>query len=351
MINFLKIILFPFLPFYAATIAVRNWMFDKGLFKDKKVDAVVISVGNLTIGGSGKTPLVIYLLELIKEQGLKVGVLSRGYGRNSKGYILVSDGKTIFSSVDKCGDEIYQTVTECSIPGAVSENRVSGARRFIKETGVKVIVLDDAYQHRWIYRDINLLVIEQKFLLSRNFLVKNLIPTGNLREPLNSIKRADVVIINRKFSSEENIPADLEGFFEGKKKFLAHYKAMCFVDIKRKIDHPLKEFVGQKSLVVSGIANPLSLLNVLNQNGVNTENRIVFRDHKNYSNKEIQSIRKKFYNTNSHSVITTQKDAVKLVGFSKEFDDIDIFYLKIKIEMSDHDSFNKFIIDKINLNQ
>jgi tetraacyldisaccharide 4'-kinase len=78
---------------------------------------------------------------------------------------------------------------------------------------------------------------------------------------------------------------------------------------------------------------------------------MIFIDHKNYSNKEIQAIRKNFYNTNSHSVITTQKDAVKLVGFSKEFDDIDIFYLKIKMEMSDEESFNKFILDKLNLNQ
>ena len=349
LINFLKIILFPFLPFYAVTVKVRNWMFDKGFFKERKVKAAVISVGNLTVGGSGKTPLVIYLLELLKNQGFNAGVLSRGYGRTSKGYLLVSDGKEIFTSVDKCDDEIYQTVSECGIPGAVSENRAEGANRFINETGVKVIVLDDAYQHRWIHRDINLLVIEQKFLLSRNFLVKNLFPTGNLREPLSSVKRADAVIINRKFSSVENIPEDLLVYFEGKKLFVANYKAIGFVDVKRKIDHPLNEFIGQKSLVVSGIANPHSLLNVLNQNGVNTENRMVFMDHKNYSNKEIQSIRKKFYNTNSHSVITTQKDAVKLVKYSKEFDDIDIFYLKIKIEMSDEDSFNKFIIDRINL--
>ena len=351
MINFLKIILFPFLPLYAGTVAFRNWMFDKGYFKDKKVDAGIISVGNLTLGGSGKTPLVIYLLNLLKAKGLKAGVLSRGYGRISKGYLLVSDGTTVFSSVEQCGDEIYQTVTECGIPGAVSEKRVAGAQRFIKETGIKVIVLDDAFQHRWIYRDINLLVVEQKFLLSRNFLVKSLFPTGNLREPLDSIKRADAVIINRKFSSAENIPDDLKGYLENKKIFQANYKAIGFVDIKRKLDHSLEEFIGQKSLVVSGIANPFSLLNVLNQNGVNTENRMIFRDHKNYSNKEIQSIRKKFYNTNSHSVITTQKDAVKLVKFSKEFDDIDIYYLKIKIELSDEDSFNKFIIDKIKLNQ
>ena len=351
MINFLKIILFPVIPVYAFVVAVRNWLFELKIFKERRVNAVIISVGNLTVGGSGKTPLVIYLLDFLKKYGLKTGVLSRGYGRNSRGYKLVSDGQEIFTSVGQCGDEIYQTVSECHVPGAVCENRVKGAEKFIREIGVNVIVLDDAFQHRWIYRDLNVLVCEQKFLLCRNFLVKNLFPTGNRREPFTSVKRADVVIINRKFSAEENIPVNLKKYFEGKKIFKANYEAIGFVDIKRKIDHQIEEFKGQKSLLVSGIADPSSLINVLDKNGVNTENQMIFVDHKNYSNKEIQSIRKKFYNTNSHSVITTQKDAVKLVGFSKEFDDIDIFYLKIKMVMSDEQSFIKFILDKLNLNE
>jgi tetraacyldisaccharide 4'-kinase len=344
-------ILFPIIPVYALAVALRNWLFEIKIFKEKRVDAVIISVGNLTIGGSGKTPLVIYLLDLLNKYGLKTGVLSRGYGRRSRGYKLVSDGEKILTTVDQCGDEIYQTVSECHVPGAVCENRVKGAEKFLSQTDVNIIVLDDAYQHRWIYRDLNILVCEQKFLLSHNFLVKNLFPTGNLREPFISVKRADVVIINRKFSIAEDIPANLRKYFEGKKIFKANYKAIGFVDIKRKVDHKIEEFKGQKSLVVSGIADPSSLINVLDQNGLNTENRMIFIDHKNYSNKEIQAIRKNFYNTNSHSVITTQKDAVKLVGFSKEFDDIDIFYLKIKMEMSDEESFNKFILDKLNLKQ
>ena len=351
MINFLKIILFPLIPAYAFAVVVRNWLFEMKIFKEKKVGALIISVGNLTMGGSGKTPMVIYLLDLLRKYEIKAGVLSRGYGRKSKGYKLVSDGKEMFTTVDQCGDEIFQTVSECHVPGAVCENRVKGAEKLINETGVNVIVLDDAFQHRWIYRDLNMLVCEQKFLLCRNFLVKNLFPTGNKREPFSSVKRADVVIINRKFSAEENIPVNIKKYFEGKKIFKADYKAIGFVDIKRKVDHEIEEFKGQKSLLVSGIADPSSLFNVLDQNGMNTDNRMIFVDHKNYSNKEIQSIRKKFYNTNSHSVITTQKDAVKLVGFSKEFDDIDIFYLKIKMVMSDEYSFIKFILDKLNLNQ
>src|SRR5664279_167671 len=222
MIKFLKIILFPIIPAYAFAVTIRNWLFDNKIFKAKRVGAFIISVGNLTVGGSGKTPLVIYLLDLLNKYGTKAGVLSRGYGRKSKGYKLVSDGKKIFTTVDQCGDEIYQTVSECHIPGAVCENRVKGAEIFLKETNINVMVLDDAFQHRWIYRDLNILVCEQKFLSSRNFLVKNLFPTGNLREPFKSVRRADVVIINRKFSIAEDIPANLRKYFEGKKIFKAN---------------------------------------------------------------------------------------------------------------------------------
>jgi tetraacyldisaccharide 4'-kinase len=350
-LNFLKILLFPVIPAYAFVMAMRNLMFDLKIFREKRVDALIISVGNLTVGGSGKTPMVIYLIGLLKDLGLKTGVLSRGYGRKSRGYKLVSDGKKIFTTVDQSGDEIFQTVSECNVPGAVCENRVTGSKKFINDTGVNAIVLDDAFQHRWIYRDINLLVCEQKFLLSNNILIKYLFPTGNLREPFSAVKRADVVIINRKFSAAAEIPENLQKYFLGKKIFLANYKVIGLVDIKRNENHEIKEFKGQKCLVVSGIADPSSLINILDQEGINTNNRMIFIDHKTYSNKEIQSIRKKFYATNSHSVITTQKDAVKLVGFSKEFDDIDIFYLKIKVEMSEEGSFNKFILDKLNLNQ
>ena len=133
----LRIILLPLVPVYATVISIRNKLFDKNIFKAKKVDAKVISVGNITIGGSGKTPLVIYLANLLKNHGKSVGVLSRGYRRKSKGYLLVSDGNKIFASVDLSGDEIFHTAMECNIPAAVSEKRLDGAEKFIKDTGIK----------------------------------------------------------------------------------------------------------------------------------------------------------------------------------------------------------------------
>lgn len=340
---FLKIILYPFTPVYAFVIWLRNYLFDKNIFKSKQVNAKVYSVGNISVGGSGKTPVTIYLTTLLKQAGSKVGVLSRGYGRKSRGYILVSDGSKFMTSVDKSGDEIYHTVLDCSVPAAVSENRVNGAEKFIKDTGVNVIVLDDAFQHRWIKRDADLLVIDQRFFAENSFFINNLLPTGVMREPLTAIRRAHAVIINRKFMEKIEIPSEFNKYLEGKNIFTGYYKAISFFDLKHNTELNLEEFHGQKSLVVSGIATPFSFLNILKQAKVDTQNKLIFKDHKSYTFEDVQRIRQLFYSTNSHSVVTTEKDAVKLTKYSRELDDIDIYYLKIKFALDDEEGFKGFI--------
>lgn len=343
MMNLLKIILYPLVTVYAFIIWLRNFLFDKNIFKSRKVNAKVFSVGNITFGGSGKTPVTIYLTNLLKLKGNKVGVLSRGYGRKSKGYVLVSDGNKLLTTVEESGDEIYHTVIDCSVPAAVSENRVKGAERLILDTGVNTIILDDAFQHRWIKRDVDILVIDQRFLTENHFFINNLLPTGVMREPFSSLKRADAVIINRKFMEKKNLPEEREKYFEGKKIFTGYYKALSFYDLKHNAELSLKEFQGQKSLVVSGIATPYSFLNILRQTKVDTQNKLIFKDHKRYTFDDVQRIRQLFYSTNSHSVVTTEKDAVKLTRFSREMDDIDIYYLKIKFALDDEEAFKGFI--------
>jgi len=344
----LKIFLAPLVPVYAIIVYIRNLFFDKSVFKSEKVNAKVISIGNINVGGSGKTPLVIYVTNILKSAGYKVGVLSRGYGRKSHGYKLVSKGDEILTTVQECGDEIYHTVLECKVPAAVSENRVNGARKLIEETGIDAIVLDDAFQHRWITRDIDLVIIDQSFINTKSFFTHNLLPSGDLREGFDSLKRSDAIILNRKFLDKEEIVTEMQNYLEGKKIFTAYYKAICFVDAIRKIEYNLDDFKGQDSLVVSGIANPKSFLSILNKVHVNTQNKLIFRDHKNYTAKEVQLIRKQFYTTNSHSIVTTEKDAVKLSRFKREFDDTEIFYLKINLCMDDEESFKQYLINKLN---
>jgi tetraacyldisaccharide 4'-kinase len=346
--NFLRFILIPFVPIFAFIVKLRNLFFDKNILKSGSVDAKIISVGNINIGGSGKTPLVIFIANLLKSEGKKIGVLSRGYKRKSKGYLLVSDSNKIFIDASTCGDEIILTAAECRVPCAVSEKRIDGAKKLISDQHVDTIVLDDAFQHRWIKRDVDLLICEQRFLISPDFFDHYLLPAGSMREPFSAIERADAVIINRKFSQPREIPDDVQKYFANKKIFNSFYTAVSFVDIKRKTEYKLSEFEGQKSLVVCGIANPYSFFTALKQTNVDTENYLVFRDHKFYTEKEIQKIRKMFYASNSHSVVTTQKDAVKLSAYHDELDDIDIFYLKIDLMMDDSASFKEFLLSKIN---
>jgi len=339
----IKLLLYPFVPVYYFVITLRNLFFDKNIFDTQKIHAKVYSVGNLTVGGSGKTPLVIYIADLLKKHGKKVAVLSRGYGRKTKGYLLVSDGEKIFATVRESGDEIYHTVLECKIPAAVCEDRVEGARNLLRDVNPEEIVLDDAFQHRWIKRDVDLLVIDQKFLTEKSFFNNNLLPTGVMREQLSSIKRADAIIINRKFMEKKNIPDYFSKYFQGKNIFTGYYKAISFFDLKHNTELNLEEFHGQKSLVVSGIATPFSFLNILKQAKVDTQNKLIFKDHKSYTFEDVQRIRQLFYSTNSHSVVTTEKDAVKLTKYSRELDDIDIYYLKIKFALDDEEGFKGFI--------
>lgn len=349
-LDIIRFILFPLIPVYKMVIGIRNYLFDKKILKTKKVNSKIVSVGNLTVGGSGKTPTSIYILKLLKQTGKNIAVLSRGYGRKSKGFMLVSDGNNILTNVEECGDEIYQTAKEAEVIAAVCEDRVKGANKLLKNYPVDVIVLDDAYQHRWLYRDIDFLVIEQRFLHATKSMRQKLLPTGNLREPFEQIKRADAVIINRKFTDKAELPELLKHHFVNKKIFHAYYSVIGFIDVKTNEFYKKEEFSGQHSLVVSGIANPFSFLNALRQSNVNTENKILFRDHKEYRMKEIQRIRREFYVSNTHSVITTEKDAVKLVKFTKDFDDIDIFYLKIELKVDEEEEFKKFLHEKLELN-
>lgn len=347
MIKAIKILSIFFIPIYYLIISIRNFFFDYGILKSEKVDAKVISIGNIVVGGSGKTPFVIYITKLLKELGWKPSVLSRGYGRKSKGYLLVSkDGNSIID-VEKCGDEIYQTVSHCKVPAAVAERRIEGALRLLKEVDTNVIILDDAFQHRWIKRDLDLILIDKSFLTNKSLFTQSLLPAGLMREPFDSLKRADAIILNKKFSDEENLAC--EEFLKKYDKpiFKSFYKAISFVDMTRKTEHSLEDFNGQDSLVISGVANPNSFLTILQKTGVNTKNRLIFKDHKKYTDKEVQLIRKTFYSTNAHSVVTTEKDAVKLLKFAREFDDIDIFYLKIALCIENEEDFIKYLNNKL----
>ncbi len=341
MIKFVKILLSPLVPVYYLVITFRNYLFDKNIFKSVKVSSKVISIGNITVGGSGKTPATISVINHIKQAGIKPGVLSRGYGRNSKGYQLVYKGSGEIMPVDRCGDEMYLVVDECNIPGAVSERRVEGCRKFLNDVDIQAIILDDAFQHRWIDRDLDIIMFDQRFLLKNAIAHHHLLPLGVMREPFSAIDRADIIVINRKFSPKAELSEKLMERMKTKKVFYGYYETTGIFDVKTHKSYKIDEFKGQKSLVVCGIARPYSFIKLLEEHSIDVKNKILFNDHKDYSVKEVQAVRKAFYDTNSYSVLTTQKDAVKLTNYSKELDDIDIYYVKIELKIEEEDKFKK----------
>ncbi len=349
MLEIIQILLYPLKFLYNIIVKVRNALFDKGILKALKVEVGVISVGNITVGGQGKTPVVIYLAKLLKNKGIKTAVLSRGYRRKTRGYLLVSDGKKILTSVNDCGDEIFLVASECKVPAAVCEKRAEGAARLLNDVKTDVILLDDAFQHRWIHRDLDIVVFDQRFLLKGKSREQELLPFGLMREPFSGIKRAQVIIVNRKFAEKQPLPEFFVQAARGRDVFHAYYKAREIVDLKTGETFELKEFRGQKSFVVCGIAKPHSFLSILEDNNIDITNRKLFPDHKFYTQKEVQQIRTAFYKTNSYSVITTQKDAVKLSEYSRELDDIDIYYVKIEIDFDEPEAFNNKILSYINL--
>jgi tetraacyldisaccharide 4'-kinase len=349
-LKLIRILLAPSTIIYGTVIKIRNRLFDKNIFQEEKVDSKVISVGNLTVGGSGKTPLVINIAKYLKRHSVNVSVLSRGYGRKTKGFKLVSDHERILMNVNDAGDEIYLVAEECQIPTAVSEKRVAGAKKLLNQVDSDIIVLDDAFQHRWIARDFNVLIIDQRFLSNVNSIDQRLLPLGSMREPFESIGRADAVVINRKFSTKITVPSKIKKYLIDQSIFYCYYRVSGIYDVKTNKKYIIEEFEGEHSLVVCGIARPFSFLGTLRDNNINIKNKIIFNDHKEYTDKEIEQIRKKFYSTNSYSVLTTQKDAVKLMEFKKELDDIDIFYLKIDLEFEDTESFYNLLKTKCKLN-
>ncbi len=304
--------LLPFSWLYGLGVRFRNQLFELGILKSKSYKTPVISVGNITVGGSGKTPHVEYIVRLLKNE-LKVAVLSRGYKRKSKGYVLANNSTTML----EIGDEPYQMKRKFNdIYVAVDKNRCAGIEHLTTDEETKdteVILLDDAFQHRYVTPGINILLIDYHRLI----IYDKLLPAGRLREPQSGKSRADIVIITK-------CPKDLkpmeyrvltkamdlypyQGLFFTSIDY-GHLKAIFFNDEKT-----LDSLSNQTNvLLVTGIASPKQLTTDLKQYGCNITS-MAFDDHHLFTNKDIQRINDMFEAMPSPKIIiTTEKDASRL---------------------------------------
>ena len=323
----IRFLLLPFALLYGAVIWVRNKLYDRNILKSTSINLPIICVGNLSVGGTGKSPMVEYLLRLLKDQ-CEIATLSRGYKRKTKGYALADES----SSALEIGDEPMQFHLKFpDVAVAVGEERLEAIPQLLHDRPkTQVIILDDGFQHRAVKAGLNIILTDYSNLFTRDFFL----PTGDLRDERRSYKRAEIIIVTK------CIP-DLSE--EERKEIIAEIKPMAHQQvffsaieygIPYHILHPEQEYYLHKKLevlLVTGIANIEPLKNYVLDNSYTYE-KLSYSDHYVFSIDDLKEIRKRFSKIENEYkvIITTEKDAVRLVKFREELEDLPLFVLPIQ---------------------
>jgi len=327
---------------YRRIINLRNRLYDHKIFREIKLSCPVISVGNITAGGTGKTPCVIWLARMLKENGFRPVILSRGYGgKSSQPVNIVSDGKDILLSNIMAGDEPYLIArTLPDIPVITGPKRALTGKTAIEKFGADILICDDAFQHRQIFRDVNLVLLDSKNPLGNN----HLLPLGILREPPSALRRADAFILTRykeatgtidQLNNANNIPI-----------FRSSHQPVGIVsgDYTRQLT--LTQLKGKRVHAFSGIAQPDSFAKAVTDAGAKITAFDIFPDHHYYTTRELENIRHNFIKDKADLLLTTEKDGMRLQEFTDFLSDIYLLCIKMKI-IPDENALKKFILDKL----
>jgi len=327
MIRLLRLLLLPFSVIYGIVVVLRNKMYDLGIFKSTQFDIPVICVGNLVVGGSGKSPVTEYLVALLGDR--KIAILSRGYGRDTKGF-LYADQQSTAKSIGDEPLQFYHKFPEVTV--AVCEDRVAGINR-LKENH-DIILLDDAYQHRSLRPGFSILLFEFQKLQRIQFLL----PAGNLREPFSGYKRADILMVTKSPEqiSEEQKRICGEKFHKTalKELFFSSIKYGDLVSLFTKETLVSSLLKNKTIFLLTGIANPTPLLSYLQQ----VSTAIIhydYPDHHTFSSQNLIKLVEAFrrHPEKEKIILTTEKDAQRLfdVTIKELLLNLPVFYLPIKI--------------------
>lgn len=338
---------------YGIGVQIRNTMFECGILPSEDFNVPIISVGNITVGGTGKTPHTEYLIKILQEK-FNVAVLSRGYKRKSRGF-LIADNETPMRMI---GDEPYQIKQK--FPGitvAVDKNRRRGIRNLInkEDSNIEVILLDDAFQHRYVKPGINILLVDYHRLINEDALL----PAGRLREPESGKNRANIVIVTKCPLGIK--PMDFRVI--QKALNLYPYQELFFTTLRYK---SLKQLFGNKSmsldslsesesiLLLTGIASPEQILLDLESHS-HKITQLAYGDHHNFSKSDVETINRTFASLNGEKIIiTTEKDASRLTSTNGLSDEVkeNIYVLPVEIEFMQNgeETFNENIIGYVRKN-
>ena len=344
--------LLPLSWFYGMGVKLRNTLFEMGVLKSRSFKIPVISIGNITVGGTGKTPHVEYLVSVLKDI-FHVAVLSRGYKRKTKGFVL-ADAKTTMPEI---GDEPYQMKMKFPhVTIAVDKNRCHGIELLTESNQqTDVILLDDAFQHRYVKPGINILLVDYHRLI----IYDELLPAGRLREPIKSKNRADIVIVTK-------CPKDLKPMefrVITKAMSLFPYQQLFFSTHEYGLLRPLESqgeslaldtLPGKNVLLLTGIASPEQMRLDL-QTYTADIHPLSFADHHNFKKKDIERINKTFEALPSPKIIiTTEKDASRLKGMEGLCDEVRqnlyVLPIRIRLMLNQEEAFNQSIIGYVRKN-
>ncbi len=328
LLRFLRFLLLPFSWLYRFITGFRNYLFDKSILKETRFQVPVISVGNITLGGTGKTPFVIALSSFLESKGYKVGIITRGYRRKSKGQIIVKDGKSIPASPQEAGDEPYLIAHKSGNTVVIANaDRVEAARCAIEKYHCTALIADDAFQHRYLARDLDIVLWD-----SYNDPAKEaVVPLGRLRESWKGLRRADMLLVTR----TANLPRHIAEFFHAKQSDLyismlpfAVRKIFRFSNHEELSQENLKN---QKVLGFCGLGNPQQFFDTIRQLTQIPPITKTFPDHHKYSENEINDLILIAEKQNCRFIITTEKDAVNLPPSATKFSNILIVQISCEL--------------------
>jgi tetraacyldisaccharide 4'-kinase len=326
-----QIALAPFGALYSAAIKARSAGYQARFLKTHKVSVPVVSVGNITVGGTGKTPLVQWLAQHLADQGRRVCILTRGYQReNAKQQIAISDGKQILSDVSQSGDEAMMLAQSLVGKAAVvcDADRVSAAEWAIENLQSDVLLLDDGFQHRRLARDLDIVTIDA----TNPFGNRRLLPAGILREPIKNLDRADCIVLTRtsvEGPSElcERIRQVTNAPILHSRTHIANIRRLDSADGGREI-----AALNQPLVAFCGLGNPSAFFNQLRAAHLDIRNENIFRDHYKYSQADIDRLTQQAKDKGAQALITTAKDSVKLQSLNFQ---LPCYVAEIEVEIPD----------------
>ena len=336
--------LFPFSIIYDAVTSARNALYNIGLKRSVKFKTPIICVGNLSVGGSGKSPMVMYLADLISKYH-RTGVLSRGYGRITKGY-GITNYESNYRTVGDEAMQLFERFKNKFVIG-VCEDRVSGAKKMITEMDLSVLLLDDAYQHRAIKPGFNILMTDYNDPYFKDYLL----PAGDLRESRSGASRAQIIMVSK---CPDNITEEKKQFYisrikpkNNQKVFFSSITYDENIYEKDKVI-PDNNLAYYDILLITGIANPKPLENHLSKFSTRVKH-LKYRDHHSFTESDIKNILTEYRKMGDYKMIlTTEKDFVRLKTFDQLRDLI--FYWPINVSIDKKEELDQIVLDYVRKN-